>query len=35
VSLGDVDAPKEWVTAAKDTIKFLNKDDGEVCDNWD
>jgi C1A family cysteine protease len=35
VSLGDVDAPKEWVTAAKDTIKFLNKDDGEVCENWD
>lgn len=35
VSLGDVDAPKEWVTAAKDTIKYLNDDDGGVCDNWD
>lgn len=35
VALGGVDAPKEWVAAAKDTIKFLNDDNGDVCDNWD
>ena len=35
VAFGDVQAPKDWVTASKDLIKFLNNDDGAVCANWD
>ena len=35
VAYGDVEAPKEWVKAAKDLIKFLNDDDGATCENWD
>jgi len=35
VAFGDVEAPKEWVKASKDLIKFLNDDDGAVCENWD
>jgi hypothetical protein len=35
VALGEVDAPKDWVKAAKNLIKFLNDDDGAVCENWD
>jgi hypothetical protein len=32
---GEVNAPKEWVDASKKMIKFLNDDDGQVCQNWD
>ncbi|HTQ07137.1 MAG TPA: C1 family peptidase [Polyangiaceae bacterium] len=32
---GEVNATKEWVDAAKKMIKFLNDDDGTVCENWD
>jgi hypothetical protein len=35
VAYGELDAPKEWVKAAKAMIKFLNDDDGAVCQNWD
>ena len=28
-------ADKEWTKAAKTLIKFLNDDDGAVCENWD
>jgi C1A family cysteine protease len=35
VALGETDAPKEWVKAAKDMIKYLNNDEGGLCDNWD
>jgi C1A family cysteine protease len=35
VALGEVAGPKEWVKAAKNLIKFLNDDDGAVCENWD
>jgi cathepsin L len=31
---GEVNAPKEWVDAAKKMIKFLNDDDGQICENW-
>jgi cathepsin L len=32
---GEVNAPKDWVDASKKMIKFLNDDDGQVCQNWD
>ena len=32
---GEIDAPKEWATAAKSMIQFLIDDDGAVCANWD
>jgi C1A family cysteine protease len=35
VALGEIDAPKEWIKASKDMIKFLNDDEGSICENWD
>ncbi|HEY3496593.1 MAG TPA: C1 family peptidase [Polyangiaceae bacterium] len=35
VAFGEVDAPKDWIKASKDMIKYLNSDEGSVCDNWD
>ena len=32
---GEVNAPKNWLDASKKMIKFLNDDDGQVCQNWD
>jgi C1A family cysteine protease len=32
---GEVNATKDWVDSAKKMIKFLNDDDGQVCENWD